>query len=285
MAASLAHSPADAVAFTRADFAAIAALAHSHAGIMLSENKATLVHSRLGVRVRARGLNAFADYIALINRDRDERATAIEALTTNHTKFFREAHHFDHFAQSVRPHLLARLADGQRVRLWSAGSSSGEEAYSLMMTLLGDDRAAARTVLSGDVVMLASDLSRAVLEVGRKGLYPAVAAEDIPPPLLARWARLGEDGLRIDDALRRLVRFRLLNLLHPWPMTGRFDVIFCRNTMIYFDGPTKARLVERLADQLAPGGYLYIGHSERLPAAVAGRFRTLGQTIYQRRGP
>lgn len=276
-------SPADAVAFTRADFAAIAALAHSHAGIVLAESKATLVHSRLGVRVRARGLSAFSDYIALISRDRDERAVAIEALTTNHTKFFREAHHFEHFARTVRPGLIERLAAGQRVRLWSAGSSSGEEAYSLMMTLLGDDRAAARAVLSGDVALLASDLSRAVLEIGRKGLYPARASEDIPPPLLARWTRVSAEGVRIDDALRSLVRFRLLNLLHPWPMTGRFDVIFCRNTMIYFDGPTKARLVERLADQLVPGGYLYIGHSERLPAAVAGRFRTLGQTVYQRR--
>lgn len=283
MAASLLLSPADAVSFTRADFAAIAALAHSHAGIVLAESKATLVHSRLGARVRARGLGAFADYITLISADRDERAVAIEALTTNHTKFFREAHHFDHFARAVRPALVERLARGGRVRLWSAGSSSGEEAYSLLMTLLGDDRTAARTVLSGDVVMLASDLSRPVLDVGRRGIYPATAAQEIPPALLARWARVTEDGVRIADALRTLVRFRLLNLLHPWPMTGKFDAIFCRNTMIYFDGPTKERLVDRLADQLVPGGYLYIGHSERLPAAVAGRFRTLGQTVYQRR--
>lgn len=276
--------PADAIAFTRADFAAIAALAHGHAGLVLAESKATLVQSRLGGRVRARGMRAFADYVALIREDREERAAAIEALATNHTKFFREAHHFDHFAQTLRPALIERLSRGGRVRLWSAGSSSGEEAYSLMMTLLGEDRRAAGAALSGNIVALASDLSRPVLDVGRRGLYPPAAAQDIPAPLLARWARVTGEGVQMGDALRGLIRFRLLNLLHPWPMRGAFDAIFCRNTMIYFDASTKARLVARLADQLAPGGYLYIGHSERLPAAIAGRFRAVGQTIYQRHG-
>lgn len=280
--ARAAPSPTDTFPFTRDDFAAIASLAHSHAGIVLAEGKATLVYSRLGKLVRARGLGSFADYVALIRNDRAERTAAIEALTTNHTKFFREDHHFDHFATHVRPALRDRAARGGRVRLWSAGSSSGEEVHSLMMTLLGDDRNDALALQSGDVVALASDLNRQVLEIGRRGLYPSTAAQEIPPRLLALWAQVTGDGVQMGDAVRRPIRFRQLNLLNEWPMRGQFDVIFCRNTMIYFDEPTKARLVSRFAAQLAPGGHLYIGHSERLPEAAARQFRAVGQTIYRK---
>lgn len=268
--------------FTADDFAAIASLARSHAGIVLTEGKMSLVYSRLMKRVRARGFNRFADYIALIRNDREERTAAIEALTTNHTKFFRENHHFDHFAEHVRPALVRRAADGGRVRLWSAGSSSGEEVHSLMMTLLGAQREEARAIARGDVLALASDINRQVLETGRRGIYPLTAATEIPDMLLQRWAKVLRDGVQMAEAPRRLIRFRQLNLLNEWPIRNRFDVIFCRNTMIYFDEPTKARLVERLADQLVAGGYLYIGHSERLPNSAAPRFRAVGQTIYRK---
>lgn len=272
----------DEFALAPADFAAISSLVRNHAGIVLTDGKATLVYSRLMKRVRARGLGSFAEYVALIRNDRDERVIAIEALTTNHTKFFRERHHFDHFADHVRHELVRCAASGGRVRLWSAGSSSGEEVHSLMMTLLGDQRDEARAIAGGDVIALASDLNGQVLETGRRGLYPTSVAEEIPPALFRRWAKLVDGGVQMADALRRLIRFRQLNLLNEWPISGRFDVILCRNTMIYFDEPTKARLVARLADRLVPGGYLYIGHSERLPGGVAPRFRAVGQTIYRK---
>ncbi|SNS29482.1 chemotaxis protein methyltransferase CheR [Sphingomonas laterariae] len=268
--------------FTRADFQAIAGLVHSHAGIVLADGKAMLVYSRLTKLVRARGLDNFRDYVALLRNDREERVQAIEALTTNHTKFFRENHHFEHFAAHVRPALVEKAARRQRVRLWSAGSSSGEEVHSLMLTLLGTDMDDARAIRSGDVVALASDLNSQVLEIGRRGLYPAAVATDIPPAMKSAWMRASADGVQMGDVVRGLIRFRQLNLLNEWPIRGQFDVIFCRNTMIYFDEPTKERLIARLSAQLVPGGYLYIGHSERLVGPAADDFLSVGQTIYRK---
>ena len=275
---------AESYPFTRNDFAAIAALVHSHSGIVLSEGKAMLVYSRLTKLLRARGLNKFSDYVALLRNDRDERVAAIEALTTNHTKFFRENHHFEHFAEHVRPALLAKAARRQQVRLWSAGSSSGEEVHSLMMTLLGENADEARALRNGDVVALASDLNRHVLDTGRRGLYPATAAAEIPAALGRLWTQATAEGVQMGDALRGLIRFRQLNLLNEWPIQGQFDVIFCRNTMIYFDEPTKERLIARIAAQLLPGGYLYIGHSERLVGPAVDEFSAVGQTIYRKAG-
>ena len=275
---------AESYPFTRSDFTAIAALVHSHSGIVLAEGKAMLVYSRLTKLLRARGLARFGDYVALLRNDRDERIAAIEALTTNHTKFFRENHHFEHFTDHVRPALLAMAQRRQRVRLWSAGSSSGEEVHSLMMTLLGADANEAQALRNGDVVALASDQNRQVLDTGRRGLYPASAADEIPAALGRLWTRKTADGVQMADGLRELIRFRQLNLLNEWPMRGRFDVIFCRNTMIYFDEPTKARLIARMADQLVPGGYLYIGHSERLVGPAVDHFSAVGQTIYRKAG-
>ncbi|WP_380877768.1 chemotaxis protein methyltransferase [Sphingomonas sp. DBB INV C78] len=272
----------DAFPFAREDFEAIAAMVHSHAGIVLTEGKAMLVYARLGKLVRARGLDNFRAYVALLRNDRDERARAIEALTTNHTKFFRENHHFEHFAAQVRPALLTKAARREKVRLWSAGSSSGEEVHSLMLTLLGADPQEARAIRNGDVVALASDLNAQVLETGRRGLYPTATAQEIPMALRSAWTDMQSDGVQMRDGVRELIRFRQLNLLHEWPIQGRFDVVFCRNTMIYFDEPTKARLISRIAEKLAPGGYLYIGHSERLVGPAANDFQSVGQTIYRK---
>jgi chemotaxis protein methyltransferase CheR len=275
-------SAATEIPYGTADFEAISAMVHAHAGICLPEGKAMLVYSRLSKLVRESGLSSFADYVALIRKETGERGRAIEALTTNHTKFFREDHHFHHFEQDVRPEMLARLQRGERVRMWSSASSSGEEIYSLAMVLLGADRASGRRILQSDLALLATDLSEQVIGVGMEGRYPAMIAADIPQKYRDAWTTAQGDNVQIAKEVRDLVRFRKLNLLNPWPIKGLFDVIFCRNVMIYFDEPTKELLLRRLADQLAPGGYLYIGHSERLLGDTVSRFASIGQTIYRK---
>ena len=268
--------------FGAAEHAAIARLALDEAGIVLVPNKAQLVYGRLARLVRACGLDNFADYVARIERDADERARAVDALTTNHTAFFRESHHFDHFVTEAWPTLRGRLAEGGRVRLWSAACSSGEEPYTLVMAAFGREKGLARELARRDFRILATDLSQTVVAAARAGRYPQDAASTIPAALRALWTEPTDGGFAIADAARAPIAFRRLNLLRPWPMRNRFDAIFCRNVMIYFDEPTKASVQARLADQLVPGGYLYIGHSERLAADVAPRFRCIGRTIYRK---
>lgn len=269
-------------AYRKQDFEAISALVYDHAGITLADGKATMVYSRLAKLLRAQGLATFADYVALVRRDERELAKCIEALTTNHTRLFRESHHFDHFQQHVRSGLLAKAMRRNKVRLWSAGCSSGEEVYSLTMTLLGRDRETCAMLGQADILLLASDINEQVLAVGREAQYRGSDVTDIPEPYRSLWTVKTTGGFGICEEARQLVRFRQLNLLHPWPIAGQFDVIFCRNTMIYFDEETKARLLTGFADRLLTGGYLYIGHSERLVGPATGRFKSVGQTVYQK---
>jgi chemotaxis protein methyltransferase CheR len=267
---------------TPRDLRTIAALVHAHAGIVLPDAKSTLVFSRLSGPFRRSGLTRFADYVARLETDEPTRREAIEALTTNHTGLFREAHHFDHAAAELRPALLRTLRSGGRVRLWSAGSSSGEEVHSLAVTILGSDPAESRLATGGDVALLATDINTKVLAIGEAGSYAASGIDAIPAPLRI-WTESAGDQLRFKTEVRRLIRFRQLNLLGAWPIRTSFDAIFCRNTMIYFDEPTKARLLARLCDQLAPGGYLYIGHSERVTGPATVMLEPIGQTIYRKR--
>lgn len=265
-----------------ADFEAIREIAHSDAGIVLPPGKAMLVYSRLAPLVRNTGSGTFAAYVSLIERDGDERQRAICALTTNHTFFYREAHHFNHFEQEVRPGMLRALEAGRSARIWSAGCSSGEETWSLAMTLLGPDRAAGRRIASQDLRYLASDLALHALDTAREATYPTESLEAVPANLRQVWTTSHAGKSQIASEARSFVRFRMLNLLGAWPMKSQFDVIFCRNVMIYFDQPTKERLVARFADQLAPGGYLYIGHSERVTGAATAAFEVVGPTIYRK---
>lgn len=268
--------------YGRADFARISALVEHEAGIMLPPGKAMLVYSRIAPLVRDSGCGTFANYLALVEADPVEKSRVVVALTTNHTFFYREAHHFEHFADVVRPDLVARLAAGQKVRMWSAGCSNGDETWSLVMTLLGSDRGAGRRIAGGDLAILASDLAPHALAKASAATYTAEEFRPVPAPLREAWTEGRDDAMTLTETARALVRFRQLNLLHEWPMRGRFDVIFCRNVMIYFDNPVKDRLVERFADVLAPGGYLYIGHSERVTGPAAGRLDPVGPTIYRR---
>ncbi|WP_230959862.1 CheR family methyltransferase [Erythrobacter donghaensis] len=274
--------------YGEADFRRIAGLIHAETGIVLSERKKMLAYSRLAPLVRRSGLTSFGAFLDSLRDDPRTMTEVVAALTTNHTYFHREPHHFEHFETVVRPELLQRAQAGADVRIWSAGCSTGEEIWTLMMVLLGRDRAAGLKLARGRLIALASDISINALAGARAAHYPASALEALPEPLRRAWCvpanAAGEPRLGIDPAVQALVRFRELNLMGEWPMNRAFDVIFCRNVMIYFDIATKERLVERFARQLAPGGYLYIGHSERVSGAATALLEPVGPTIYRRKG-
>lgn len=262
-----------------ADFAAVVAIMQSDARIHLSDIKKTLVHGRLSRRLRLHGLTTFRDYLRLVQSDRAERAEMVVALTTNHTHFFRENHHFDHFRSQLLPQLKER-ARHRPVRIWSAGCSSGEEVYTIAMCLLGRDRAAAAWLRQADVRLLATDLAPHVVEAVRNATYPAQACAVIPEEYRRAWLKQDGASFTLAPEARELVTARVLNLFDAWPMRQHYDAIFCRNVMIYFDDKAKAELEGRLVDLLAPGGHLYIGHSERLFGVAARAMRPCGQTIY-----
>lgn len=265
------------------DFHAIAEIVYASSGNVLPMGKAMLVYSRIAPLVRESGCGTFANYIALIRSDLTQQERAVAALTTNHTFFYREAHHFDFFEQQVRPAILRKMAAGKAVRLWSAGCSSGEETWSLVMALLGPDRVEGRRIARGDVRVLASDLAPHALVKAKAATYPAKDLQPVPSDLVQQWTKQDGDTIAIGEEARSIVRFRSLNLLKSWPMRGKFDVIFCRNVMIYFDTETKERLVARFADQLQGGCHLFIGHSERVTGPAAQTLESVGPTIYRRR--
>jgi chemotaxis protein methyltransferase CheR len=268
--------------FTADDFRTIAATLHAAAGIALSETKATLVYSRLAKRLRALGLESFRQYCALVTGQDglDERQQMIVALTTNVTRFFREPHHFEHLREKVLPPLLAGAKRGAPVRIWSAGCSNGQEAYSIALTILSLMPEAADL----DVRILATDIDTQMLAEGRAGVYSSQVVSAVPDALRARWfERGGGDRWRANEAMRRLVTFNELNLIGEWPMRRQFDAIFCRNVVIYFEEETQAQVFNRFVPLLSAEGRLYIGHSERVCGLAAERFATDGVTTYQLR--
>ncbi|MDR6853482.1 chemotaxis protein methyltransferase CheR [Sphingomonas sp. BE123] len=263
------------------DFAAIARIMQTEARIHLPPTKKVLVHSRLARRLRDRKLASFKDYIAFAESDPEELRLLVTALTTNHTHFFRESHHFDHLRDVLMPQLKSDPSRAP-VRMWSAGCSSGEEVYTLAMTLLGPDRSQAEWMRNRDVRLLATDISEPVVKAAAEGFYPAGGINGIPDSYLKAWMVPENGGYRMAEAARALVTARVLNLFGDWPMRQRYDAIFCRNVMIYFDDTAKAELEARLVELLKPGGFLYIGHSERLIGPAVARMRSCGNTIYQR---
>ena len=268
--------------FTEDDFKKIANILHSHAGIALAEGKAALVYSRLAKRLRVLGLRSFRDYCALIDgvEGVDERQAMMAALTTNVTRYFREPHHFDHLREVVMPKLAETARRGGRVRLWSAACSNGQEPYSMAITVLSALPEAANL----DVKILATDIDPNMIAEGKAGVYREDAVAPVPLDLRRKWFKKAGSGWEVADELRELVAFRELNLIGDWPMKGKFDVIFCRNVVIYFDEPTQERIWSRFAPVLVPGGTLYIGHSERVSGPAASQFETTGLTTYALRG-
>ncbi len=259
------------------EFKRICSLMRERAGIELGENKRTLCQTRLIRRLRALGLSTYAEYVGLLDDAKHpEHRELVNALTTNVTSFFREAHHFEMLATEILPTLVER---GRRVRLWSAGCSSGEEPWSLAMVVrevFGDGM---------DVKILATDIDTQVLAHARAGIYTEEQVAPVAPKRRHRFLTRGageNQGLwRVADELRGLVTFNQLNLFDPWPMRGPFDVISCRNVIIYFDVPNKTKLVRGYHDKLLPGGHLLLGHSESLPMGING-FANVGRTTYRK---
>jgi chemotaxis protein methyltransferase CheR len=264
--------------FTTEDFRKIAQILHSHAGIALAEGKAALVYSRLAKRLRSLGLRSFREYCSLVEgaEGMDERQAMMAALTTNVTRYFREPHHFDHLRDQVMPKLAERARRGGKVRLWSAACSNGQEPFSMAITVL----AALPEACNLDVKILATDIDPNMVAEGRAGIYKEEAVAPVPLELRRKWFKKAAGGWEVADELRHLVAFRELNLIGDWPMRGRFDAIFCRNVVIYFDEPTQERIWTRFAGVMEPDATLYIGHSERVTGPATAQFETTGLTTY-----
>ncbi len=264
---------------TDAEFERLRTLVHHSTGIALSDAKRELVYGRLAKRLRALGLETFADYCDLVEEGHPEEIEALtNAITTNLTSFFREDHHFRQLAEQVLPEVRQKRAAGRRLRIWSAGCSTGEEPYSIAMTL----REAFTGLESWNARILATDIDSAVLAKGARGEYSADAIGKMAAARRERWFERTEGGaFRASSDLKSLISFKQLNLLHDWPMRGPFDVIFCRNVVIYFDKPTQRKLFDRMADLQEPGAWLFIGHSENL-FNVSQRYRLVGRTAYRR---
>ncbi|WP_375690802.1 CheR family methyltransferase [Pseudooceanicola sp. LIPI14-2-Ac024] len=264
-------------------FGAISRLARVEAGLVLPPGKATMVQSRLRKRLREIGLKDLNSYSKYVCSDEGvaERRFMISALTTNVSHFFRESHHFAMLRDRVLPPLIDRARAGGRVRIWSAGCSSGQEPYSIAMAVLQ----AAPDMAQRDVLILGSDIDPKILAMAEEACYSGQQVSGIPPELRGNFLQERGDSYRVAPQVARLVRFRELNLLRPWPMKGQFDVIFCRNVVIYFDQPTQSSLWPRFHQALAPGGWLFVGHSERISDDATHLYLSMGQTAYRAAGP
>lgn len=264
------------VPLQKKDFEWICRFLHERTGIALTDGKQALVMGRLDKRLRSRGLPSYEDYFALLGRPgyEDETTVALDLLTTNETYFYREPRHFEFLQKVVFPQ-YARL---RGIRIWSAASSSGEEAYTIAMTLA--------EYFPGDGwEVVGTDISTRIVEKATRGLYPMSAAEKIPLPILKKYCLKGkdefEDFFLIDTCISKRVHFSIANLIEPLPEMGLFEVVFLRNVMIYFDMETKQKLVQRLLKKLRPGGYFIISHSETLNGISAG-LKLVAPSIYQR---
>jgi chemotaxis protein methyltransferase CheR len=265
------------------EFRLISDLVYEHCGINLHEGKRELVRARLAKRLREGNFRTFSEYIRHVLADPTghELGILIDSLSTNLTKFFREEQHFEYLRTRWLPRLLETKQShhDSRIRGWSAGCSSGEEPYSVAITLLEAVQGRGRW----DVKLLATDVSTRVLEKAQRGCYEKDRVEPIPPAWRSRYlVRTKEDGVEwyeVAPSLRHVVLFQHLNLVQDWPIKGPIDFIFCRNVMIYFDKPTQNRLINRFYDLLAPGGVLFTGHSESL-TGIEHKFKYVQPTIY-----
>lgn len=270
------------IALSEREFSRIRARVYKIAGISLSDAKRTLVVSRLSKILRRLGIASFESYIDYLETrgSNADNQDFVNALTTNLTRFFREDHHFDHLVTHVRA-LVARKprlnARGQpRLRIWSAGCSTGQEPYTIGLCLYD----AIPELKRWDFKILATDIDSTVVAKAATGVYPAGELSGLSDTRAALFERGADGSVRIPAPVKALMTFKVLNLMGAFPFRGPFDAIFCRNVAIYFDKPTQGALFDKLGQVLAPDGFLYIGHSENLQA-VSGGFRLVGKTIYQ----
>jgi chemotaxis protein methyltransferase CheR len=270
-------------------FCKFQSLIHQETGIWLGDSKMALLCGRLSRRLRALGISTMGEYYDRVTQpdQDDERVSMIDAITTNETRFFREPRHFEFLERRAIPRWRADAQQGLRpktIRLWSAGCSSGEEPYSLAMLL-------ARHLLGEqgwDATILATDISTRMLAHARAGIYSVTKSADIPEPLLKDYMLKGisnQDGrMKVMPEIQAVVEFRKLNLVQgPYPPEGHFDVIFCRNVLIYFDLQSKQKVVERLTRCLAGNGLLFVGQAENL-SSVNSQLRSLAPAVCAREG-
>lgn len=266
--------------FSDKDFQRVKAMVYQFAGIDLNESKKNLVYNRLAKRIRTLGMNRFSEYLDYVEAQGEEEfVNLINAITTNLTFFFREIHHFEYLASHVIPHLLEKNKATKKIRIWSAGCSTGEEPYSLAIVLK-------EVVPAGwDARVLATDLDTTVVDTAQNGVYNVERLKGVSEARKKRWFLKGSgerSGLvKVKPELQQIIDFGQINLMNDWPIRDKIDVIFCRNVVIYFDKPTQSRLFNRYADLLPDDGHLFIGHSESL-YKVCDRFELLGQTIYRK---
>ncbi len=269
-------------AFTEHHFRRIRETVYQYCGINLLDSKQDMVYSRLTRRLRATRHTSFDSYLDLALNDAQEFTELVNALTTNLTAFFRESHHFAYLARELVPQWLKR-SKRHPIRIWSAGCSTGEEPYSIAITLT--EHAPPEHIRQ--FTILATDVDHNVIQRAATGIYSLDRVAELDHRQRKCCFRRGrgqhEGKVKVVAPIRQLIEFQPLNLLAPWPFNQPFDLIFCRNVVIYFDKPTQQKLFTRIADQLVDGGHLFLGHSESL-YQVSDRFEPLGQTIYRKRG-
>lgn len=267
---------------TAAEFDYLAKIIHEDSGIVLTQAKQGLLMARLNRRLRQLGLSNYKAYCALLDSPGggEERRNILSAITTNVTAFFRESHHFEALVRQVLPPLVDVARKGGRVRLWSAACSSGEEPYSMAMSVLEVFPDVARH----DLLILATDIDPVMVAKAEAGIYPEASVLGLDGAKRDKYFVRRTNTYEVRDALRQFMRFAELNLHDEWPFSGQFDVVFCRNVVIYFDGAARQRLWQRFATHLTPEGHLFIGHSERLDGPASGAFRLAGPTYYAKAG-
>lgn len=263
------------------DFDFVCKYVYTKSGIVLSDGKREMVYRRFTRIIRDRHLDSFTDYCKLLKSDSEqEERYFINALTTNLTSFFREEHHFNYLTKHELPRLIKHKS--KRLRIWCSASSTGEEPYSIAMTV----KESMQSLLnSWDVKILATDIDSNVLDTGKQGIYEYKGVEDIPEHLIKKYFSRGtgvnRSKVRVSPSLQDLITFKELNLMNQWPMKGPFDVIFCRNVLIYFDKETQLQLFKKFHKLLAPNGLLILGHSENL-GTFQKHFESVGRTIFRK---
>lgn len=265
------------------DFKRISQAIYKHCGINLTEAKSTLIKARLAKRLKATGHTSLGDYInyVLSPAGQKEFGAMVDVISTNFTSFFREVSHFDYLRQHVLAPRLEKYPRGGKINAWSAACSSGEEPYTLAITLLEATQGRG----NWDLKILASDVSTRMLEMAQMGTYDMDRIAPLTPMQIQKFmvpSRIEDQKVyQVAPMLRQMITFRHINLMENWPFKEPFDFIFCRNVMIYFDKPTQERLVNRMMNHLIPGGLLFIGHSESL-TGTKHNYRYVAPAIYMR---
>jgi chemotaxis protein methyltransferase CheR len=223
-------------------------------------------------------MDSFTEYCDLLRaEDENELVNFVNAITTNLTSFFREKHHFEYLKDEIIPSIINQNNGSKRIRIWSAGCSTGEEPYTTAMVLRG----AIPNIKTWDVKILATDLDSNVVATAKAGIYAEERIEGIDASLKKRWFTRKDDQVQVSPDLKELITFNQMNLMHDWPFKGPFDLIFCRNVVIYFSKDTQRKLVTRYADYTKDNGHLFLGHSESL-FKVSERYKLIRNTMYQK---